>query len=48
MMQNCKRRINRVQLNSKKLRPFGLGAGTVPNDFDAPLPENILSAFEDK
>lgn len=32
----------------KQLRPFGLCAGefTVPDDFDAPLPEDILSAFE--
>jgi len=32
------------------LRPFGLCAGefTVPNDFDAPLPEDILDAFEGK
>jgi antitoxin (DNA-binding transcriptional repressor) of toxin-antitoxin stability system len=31
------------------LRPFGLCAGefTVPEDFDAPLPENIIKAFED-
>lgn len=30
------------------LRPFGLCAGefTVPDDFDAPLPEDILNAFE--
>jgi antitoxin (DNA-binding transcriptional repressor) of toxin-antitoxin stability system len=30
------------------LRPFGLCAGafTVPEDFDAPLPEDILNAFE--
>lgn len=30
------------------LRPFGLCAGefTVPEDFDAPLPEDILRAFE--
>ena len=30
------------------LRPFGLCAGefTVPEDFDAPLPEDILHAFE--
>lgn len=30
------------------LRPFGLCAGdfTVPDDFDAPLPEDILKAFE--
>ena len=34
----------------KQLRPFGLCAGefTVPDDFDAPLPEEILSAFEGK
>jgi antitoxin (DNA-binding transcriptional repressor) of toxin-antitoxin stability system len=32
------------------LRPFGLCAGefTVPDDFDAPLPEDILSTFEGK
>ncbi len=37
-------------VNSKKLRPFGLCAGqfTVPDDFDAPLPEDILGAFEGK
>ncbi len=36
--------------SSKQLRPFGLCAGefTVPDDFDAPLPEGILSAFEGK
>jgi prevent-host-death family protein len=30
------------------LRPFGLCAGefTVPDDFDAPLPEDILREFE--
>jgi prevent-host-death family protein len=29
-------------------RPFGLAAGVfaVPNDFDAPLPDNILREFE--
>lgn len=29
-------------------RPFGLcsGAFTVPDDFDAPLPESIVQAFE--
>ena len=34
--------------HSKTLRPFGLCAGefTVPDDFDAPLPEGILKAFE--
>ncbi len=32
----------------KKPRPFGLCAGefTVPDDFDAPLPENIIQEFE--
>jgi antitoxin (DNA-binding transcriptional repressor) of toxin-antitoxin stability system len=32
------------------LRPFGLCAGEfmVPDDFDAPLPEGILNAFEGK
>jgi antitoxin (DNA-binding transcriptional repressor) of toxin-antitoxin stability system len=36
--------------NSKKLRLFGLCTGdfTVPYDFDAPLPEDLLSAFEGK
>ena len=31
-------------------RPFGLSAGefSVPNDFDAPLPEDILNSFEGK
>jgi hypothetical protein len=33
---------------TKTFRPFGLCAGefTVPDDFDAPLPEDILRAFE--
>jgi antitoxin (DNA-binding transcriptional repressor) of toxin-antitoxin stability system len=36
--------------SSKQLRPFGLGAGefTVPDDFDVPLPEDLLNAFEGK
>jgi antitoxin (DNA-binding transcriptional repressor) of toxin-antitoxin stability system len=36
--------------SGKQLRPFGLCAGefTVPDDFDAPLPEDLLSAFEGK
>lgn len=36
--------------HDRQLRPFGLCAGefTVPDDFDAPLPEDILSAFEGK
>jgi antitoxin (DNA-binding transcriptional repressor) of toxin-antitoxin stability system len=39
-----------ITSNSKRLRPFGLCAGefTVPDDFDAPLPEEILNAFEGK
>ncbi|MGK7956441.1 MAG: prevent-host-death protein [Crocosphaera sp.] len=34
--------------NNKQLRPFGLCAGefTVPDDFDDPLPEDILKSFE--
>ena len=33
---------------TRTLRPYGLCAGefTVPNDFDAPLPEDLLEAFE--
>jgi antitoxin (DNA-binding transcriptional repressor) of toxin-antitoxin stability system len=32
----------------KRSRPFGLCAGDfiVPEDFDAPLPENIIADFE--
>jgi antitoxin (DNA-binding transcriptional repressor) of toxin-antitoxin stability system len=39
------RPVQAVQLGP---RPFGLCAGafTVPDDFDAPLPEKILRAFE--
>ena len=34
--------------SSQQLRPFGLCAGefTVPDDFDAPLPDDLLNAFE--
>jgi len=37
-----------VALGTKQLRPFGLCTGefSVPQDFDAPLPEDILEAFE--
>jgi antitoxin (DNA-binding transcriptional repressor) of toxin-antitoxin stability system len=37
-----------IQHTQKQKRPFGLCAGefTVPDDFDAPLPEDILNAFE--
>lgn len=36
--------------SNKQLRPFGLCSGefTVPDNFDAPLPEDLLSAFEGK
>ncbi len=36
--------------SGKQLRPYGLCAGefTVPDDFDAPLPEALLGAFEGK
>lgn len=39
-----------ITSTEKKMRPFGLCAGefTVPDDFDAPLPEEILNAFEGK
>lgn len=32
----------------KGLRPYGLAQGqfTVPDDFDAPLPDDVLRAFE--
>lgn len=34
--------------HTRELRPFGLCAGEfrVPNDFDAPLPEEIIEQFE--
>lgn len=37
-----------VKLPAKQLRPFGLCSEEfrVPDDFDAPLPKDILSAFE--
>ncbi|PZV12322.1 MAG: prevent-host-death protein [Leptolyngbya sp.] len=36
--------------SSKQMRPFGLCTGEfiVPDDFDDPLPEDILSTFEGK
>ena len=39
-----------VRVSVETLRPFGLCKGefTVPDDFDTPLPEDILSAFEGK
>ncbi len=39
-----------VSKTSSKIRPFGLCEGdfTVPDDFDAPLPEDIIQEFEGK
>jgi prevent-host-death family protein len=40
--------IKPVSSTAAPLRPFGLCAGDfmVPDDFDAPLPENIMREFE--
>ncbi len=40
--------IQPVAVPPEALRPFGLCAGefTVPEDFDAPLPADIINAFE--
>ncbi len=40
--------IQPVVVPPEALRPFGLCAGefTVPEDFDAPLPYDIINAFE--
>ena len=37
-----------VPAPAAELRPYGLCAGrfTVPSDFDRPLPEEVLQAFE--
>ena len=37
-----------IRTGAETLRPFGLCAGefTVQEDFDAPLPDDILNAFE--
>lgn len=42
--------INPVSAGPSSLRPFGLCVGefTVPEDFDEPLPESIIEAFEGK
>jgi antitoxin (DNA-binding transcriptional repressor) of toxin-antitoxin stability system len=39
-----------VASREKRLRPFGLCAGefVVPEDFDAPLPADLLDSFEGK
>ncbi len=36
------------ETNAKDLRPFGLSKGdfVVPENFDAPLPEDVLADFE--
>jgi prevent-host-death family protein len=40
--------IKPILSDSSSLRPFGLCAGKfiVPDDFDEPLPENIINEFE--
>lgn len=40
----------KITIESKQARPFGLCTGkfTVPDDFENPLPEEILNAFEGK
>lgn len=40
--------IKPVRSEARGLRPYGLCAGefTVPDDFDAPLPENLIAEFE--
>ncbi len=40
--------IKPVSSSSRQPRPFGLCAGrfTVPDDFDSPLPEDVLKDFE--
>ncbi len=42
--------MKRKDVGIKSPRPFGLAEGefTVPDDFDAPLPEDILLLFEGK
>ncbi len=40
--------IKPVETIGKQLRPFGLARGEfiVPDDFDSPLPEDVLNQFE--
>ncbi|MEI1377396.1 type II toxin-antitoxin system prevent-host-death family antitoxin [Nostoc sp. UHCC 0926] len=42
--------IKPVSATSQPIRPYGLCAGEfiVPDDFDSPLPEEILNSFEGK
>ena len=39
---------NSIDSSSQKLRPYGLCAGefTIPDDFNEPLPESIITEFE--
>ncbi|MGA1823109.1 MAG: type II toxin-antitoxin system Phd/YefM family antitoxin [bacterium] len=39
-----------IQSDDSELRPMGLCRGefTVPDDFDAPLPEEVMQQFEGK
>ncbi|MEP7125552.1 MAG: type II toxin-antitoxin system Phd/YefM family antitoxin [Byssovorax sp.] len=40
--------IKPIALSSQEPRPYGLCAGefVTPDDFDAPLPDDVLDAFE--
>lgn len=42
--------IKPVSATSQQIRPYGLCTGEfiVPDDFDSPLPEEILNSFEGK
>ena len=42
--------IKPVSATSQQIRPYGLYAGEfiVPDDFDSPLPEEILNSFDGK
>ncbi|MEH1891487.1 MAG: type II toxin-antitoxin system prevent-host-death family antitoxin [Nostoc sp.] len=42
--------IKPVSATSQQIRPYGLCAGEfiVPDDFDSPLPEEILNSFDGK
>ncbi|WP_298908225.1 hypothetical protein [uncultured Nostoc sp.] len=42
--------IKPVSATAEKIRPYGLCAGEfiVPDDFDSPLPEEILNSFDGK
>lgn len=40
--------LRKIEPAAREPRPFGLAAGefTVPDDFDDPLPEDVLRSFE--